>query len=127
MKHPGIVVWLTLVSFLPVMAGTFGEHKYIGDAAFKRFVQKHPEFADLLKLLLESEPLDLTSNLIPLKNSNPGQFCTRDQYLGQYPILIYDNKVVTYGDLTGLSGDHSPDFIETYTRFSGDDAFNSTG
>ncbi|HVG17123.1 MAG TPA: hypothetical protein VM935_19275, partial [Chitinophagaceae bacterium] len=116
-----------LLFVLSAKAGNFGEHKLIADSAFKKYCTTHPEFAALLKQLLGSEPLDINSPLIPLRNTDPLLFYRRDRYAGQYPLVVVNGKAVTYGDLAALSGDHSPDFIEAYRRFFNDGTFSSPG
>ena len=128
-KYYTIAVFLMLPFTQILKAGNFGEHKLIGDSAFKEYCVTHPDFAALLGQLLESRPLDLSSDslLIPLTKIDTGFFYQRRRYAGQYPLLIFNGKAVTYGDLTALSGDHSPDFLETFRRFTDDTLFKPSG
>lgn len=109
------------------VAGDFGEHKLIGDSAFKLVCIQNKEFSNLLFLFLNSKPLREGSRFIPKWEARPNRFYKNESYIGQFPILIQDTIAFTYGDLTALSGDHSPDFLENYRLFTSDPSFNSTG
>ncbi|MGH2566963.1 MAG: hypothetical protein ACRDGA_01390, partial [Bacteroidota bacterium] len=79
-----------------LVAGKFGEHKKIGDEAFKRFVQRY----QLQRLLGDS------LNIIYARREPIRLFPYRETRDG--------SDILTYGDLTGLSADHGIDPFEIY-------------
>lgn len=87
-------------------AGLFGEHKQIGDEAFKRFASD-PAVAALLRetlgMKVYGRDLALPSSLQGLTRRYDGVWALfQTETAGAPPGF-------TYGDMTGLSGDHSSD------------------
>lgn len=76
------------------LGGKFGEHKIIGDRAFKEFLKLHPEAATFLR------------DSVGIMQTFRG---------GVY--LFYEklSDSITYGTLTGLSADHAQEPIELYS------------
>jgi hypothetical protein len=84
---------MILLACTVTSAGKFGEHKIIGDRAFKQFLALHPEAAAFLK-----DSLGITLAV-------RGELFLFSEKLPEY---------ITYGTLTGLSADHAREPIELY-------------
>ncbi len=103
-------------------AGMFAEHKYIGDNAYKCFIEmNHLEafFRDELhyKQYGHGSLTVLPFQKRPLFHDYQQNLFTA--WSGEDPIM--------YGDLTGLAGDHSVDFIQLLRGLMHDDACDFQG
>lgn len=109
-------VFFSLCCMQPAMvrAGLFGEHKYMGDVAFKNYLEKHPEIRAMLtkdmQMAIFGEGIQYPADI-----TNPDVLYTR--YKGQVAIFKHVPRVgpeygISYGDLTGLSGDHGKDVMD---------------
>jgi len=89
-----LVSAMMLLACTTALAGKFGEHKIIGDRAFKQFLTLYPEAAKFLK---DSLGITLT---------------VREE------VFLFSEKLpayITYGTLTGLSADHAQEPIELFS------------
>jgi hypothetical protein len=91
-------------------AGDFGEHKKIGDMAFRRLLKEEPNLVNTIREILACDTLSSIDLRIPLDRGLTF-FPIESTYQGQLPlielVLHGKQRIITYGDLTGLAGDHS--------------------
>lgn len=93
-----LVPILALLCSGNAIAGLYGEHKMIGDAAFERFLGADISRREFLERHLGFKPI-----------TNPALS------KGLSAVVMKDGGYgLTYGDINGISGDHSRDPVEIY-------------
>lgn len=113
-------VLLALIGVGQLQAGVFGEHKKMGDVAFLRFLAATPTARPVFTDLLQCAPFSgANAHLVPITTTtNP--FLNALDYQGQLMLFEKEGMGITYGDLTGMSGDHSIDAFEVWRMFTTD-------
>lgn len=99
---------LLFISCQISFAGWFFEHKYIGDIAFKRFVVKH-KLENFFRESLQFKQFGDPGVDIPFKRPDIINY-----YKGMFVAISDNTSYYSYGDMSGLAGDHSVDFIQLY-------------
>jgi len=123
-----LVVSLLLLSqpFI-ALAGVFGEHKKMGDKAFVRFLAANPNARGQLGSILGCQPFTGTNEaLIPITTTTY-PFLNRSDYDSLLMIFQKDGIGITYGDLTGMSGDHSVDGFQLFDMFASQWLYGTDG
>ena len=98
MKKLYFTLFIVLFSAV-VFAGKYGEHREIGNRGFNLAVQK----------LISSRSLGDSLDVLKFFQENLG--ITYDTIANKYVInsVTFPPNLIAYGELTGLSGDHSTD------------------
>jgi hypothetical protein len=109
---------LLLTLSVHASAGVFGEHKKMGDQAFRRFLVTEPMARGMLDSILGCSSFSgANASLIPITTTTNSFLNVRD-YDSLLMLFQKDGMGITYGDLTGMSGDHSVDGFALFDAFS---------
>lgn len=98
-----IPIYLFLLSLAPLVAraGLYGEHKMMGDGGFERFLD-----ADSARRAFFRTELGMRTITQPQISEGLTAIVMKTGNFGPYGL--------TYGDITGIAGDHTRDPIEIY-------------
>lgn len=122
-----LLATLLFSSMFYARAGVFGEHKKMGDQAFRRFLASHPSARGMLESILGCKPFTgANASLIPISTTS-SSFLNASDYDSLLMVLQKDGIGVTYGDLTGMSGDHAVDGFALFDAFSTEWRYGADG
>jgi hypothetical protein len=102
-----IIGFCVCVGCLPAKAGLFGEHKWIGDLSFIKFVHDLG-LSSFFRDSLQFKQFGLELSIPFTKNIE-----VKAYYQGMFAIGDGQSNY-SYGDLCGLSGDHSVDVLQLF-------------